>query len=259
VVPGQTGVDDWFGLVEHGLLTTTVADAALGFSVLAGRPPAKLVEPQRLRVAVSTRSPLAGVRPDAANRSAVSTAAKLLVAAGHDTVFAQPRYPTSIGVAGLATWFAAAYRVADGAGLDLRALQPRTRQHVRLGRLAVNRGYVRETQRSAWRARSIGFFADHGVDLLLTPALAATPPPAEGWARGRWRRNMAGSMRYAPYAAPWNLAGLPAIVFPVGMRRDGLPLAVQLVGPPGSELLLLAVAGQFELAHPWPRHAPGWL
>ena len=45
---------------------------------------------------------------------------------------------------------------------------------------------------------------------------------------------------------------------PVGVRPDGLPVAVQLVGPPGSELLLLAVAGQFELAAPWRRHAPSW-
>jgi amidase len=42
------------------------------------------------------------------------------------------------------------------------------------------------------------------------------------------------------------------------VRPDGLPLAVQLVGPPGSELLLLAVAGQFEVAAPWRRHAPTW-
>jgi amidase len=35
-------------------------------------------------------------------------------------------------------------------------------------------------------------------------------------------------------------------------------VGVQLVGPPGSELLLLAVAGQLEVAAPWPRHAPGY-
>jgi amidase len=63
------------------------------------------------------------------------------------------------------------------------------------------------------------------------------------------------NMRYAPYGAPWNVAGLPAIVFPVGVRPDGLPLAVQLVGPPDSELLLLAVAGQFEVMNPWQRLA----
>jgi amidase len=253
VVPSDLGVDDWFGLAENGVLTTTVADAVLGFSVLAGRGPAKLVEPQKLRVGVSQRSPLAGVRPDEPNRSAVAIASKLLVNAGHDTVIADPTYPIRLGFAGLATWLAAAYREADAAGLDLKALQPRTRQHVRLGRWAWRRGYVRQEQRDAWRERSIRFFADNKIDLLLTPALAATPPPAEGHASSRWRRNMLTNMRYAPYAAPWNIAGLPAIVVPVGTRPDGLPLGVQLVGPPDSELLLLAVAGQFEVANPWQR------
>ncbi|MGH3683285.1 MAG: amidase family protein, partial [Natronosporangium sp.] len=55
---------------------------------------------------------------------------------------------------------------------------------------------------------------------------------------------------------PWNVAGLPAIVVPVGTRDAGLPVAAQLVGPPGAERLLLAVAGQLEQAAPWPRHAP---
>jgi amidase len=93
---------------------------------------------------------------------------------------------------------------------------------------------------------------------MLTPALATTPPRADGWAGGSWRANVLASVRYAPYAAPWNIAGLPALVVPVGVRPDGLPLAVQLVGPPGAERRLLAVAGQFELASPWRRHAPGF-
>jgi len=255
VVPCDLGVDDWFGLVEHGVLTTTVADAVLGFSVLAGRRPEKLVEPAKLRVGVSLRSPVAGVRPDAPNREAVATAAKLLVGAGHDTVTADPVYPTKLGLAGLATWFASAYREAEAAGLDRKALQPRTRHHVRLGKFAWRRGWVRQEQRDAWREQSIKFFADQKIDLLLTPALAATPPAAEGHFANRWRRNMLTNMRYAPYAAPWNIAGLPAIVVPVGTRPDGLPVAVQLIGPPDSELLLLAVAGQFEVANPWQRLA----
>src|SRR3954462_7737680 len=53
VVPSGIGATDWFGLAEHGILATTVADATLGFSVLAGQEPARLVEPDRLRVAVS--------------------------------------------------------------------------------------------------------------------------------------------------------------------------------------------------------------
>ena len=110
--------------------------------------------------------------------------------------------------------------------------------------------------RAAWRERSIGFFTDNSVDLLLTPALAATPPQAEGWSRRSWQANMMNNIRYAPYAAPWNIAGLPSLVVPVGLRPDGLPVGVQLVGPPGSELLLLGVAGQFEIAAPGPGTPP---
>lgn len=258
VVPAQLGSDGWFGLVEHGVLATTVADAALGFAVLAGRRPDKLTPPQRLRVAVSLTSPVRGVRPDGPNRDAVAAAGRLLAAAGHDAVPVDPVYPTSLGLRGLATWFAAAAREAAGAGLDRGTLQRRSRRHVALGEWAQRRGLVREADRAAWRERSIAFFADNSVDVLLTPALAAAPPPALAWSTRSWQANLMACLRYAPYAAPWNIAGLPALVVPVGVRPDGLPVGVQLVGPPGSELLLLGVAGQFELAAPWSRHAPGW-
>jgi amidase len=258
VVPAGIGANDWFGLAEHGVLTTTVADAVLGFSVLAGRSPAKLVEPDRLRVAVSVRPPVTGVRLDKPNADAVATAARLLAGAGHDTVTAEPAYPTSLGLRGLATWFAGAYRDAEAAGLDPRTLQPRTRRHIAWGRWAWKRGYVRESDRQDWRARSEAFFADGSFDVMLTPALAATPPRADGWHRRSWRSNVFTCIRYAPYSAPWNVAGFPAVVVPMGVRPDGLPVGVQLIGPPGSELLLLAVAGQLEMAAPWRRHAPDW-
>ena len=255
VIPVDLGLDGWLGLVEHGILATTVADAALGFSVLAGRTPAKLTPPDKLRVGVALRSPVQGVRPDEPNRDAVATASRLLAQAGHDTVTAEPSYSANLGLMGLLTWFASAYREADASGLDLKKLQPRTRRHVRLGKLAWNRGWVRQQQRDAWRDKCIAFFHDRKIDVLLTPALAATPPPAEGHSARSWRRNILTNVRYAPYAAPWNIAGLPAIVVPVGIRPDGLPVGIQLVGPPDSELLLLSIAGQLEVANPWTRHA----
>jgi amidase len=43
------------------------------------------------------------------------------------------------------------------------------------------------------------------------------------------------------YTQPWNLAGFPAVTTTVG-ESAGRPLAVQLVGKPGSESVLLAVA-----------------
>jgi amidase len=256
VVPTLPGALAWLGLTEQGVLTTTVADAAVGFAVLAGQRPAPLTEPSRLRVAVSLKSPAAGVRPDAANRGAVATAGRLLVAAGHDTVRAEPSYPAWLTVRGIATWVGAAYRVADEAGVDPSTLQPRTRGHLTAGRLAWRRGLVRDIDRQRWREQCEDFLSSY--DVMITPALAGAPPAAASWHRRSWPTNLLVNARYAPYAAPWNMAGLPAIVVPVGTRPDGLPLGVQVVGPPSSEHLLLAIAGQIEQAAPWQRHAPGW-
>ena len=257
VVPCRLGAEDWFGLTEHGIIATTVADAALGFAVLADRDAVAVAEPPRQRIAVSLRSPVAGVRADRHNRAAVARAADLLTAAGHAVRRADPTYPVRLSLRGTATWFAAAYRDVAAAGLDRTTLQPRSQRHVALGERVWRRGYVREADRTAFRDRCLAFFSG-GHDLLLMPALASAPPLARQWSRRSWRSNMTACVRFAPFAAPWNIAGLPAIVIPLGTRPDRLPVGVQLVGPPGAEPLLLAVAGQLESANPWRRHAPGW-
>ena len=41
---------------------------------------------------------------------------------------------------------------------------------------------------------------------------------------------------------PQDLAGLPTCAVPVGFDDDGLPVAVQVTGPPRSEARVLAVA-----------------
>ena len=41
-----------------------------------------------------------------------------------------------------------------------------------------------------------------------------------------------------------NLAGIPAVSIPCGQTEEGLPLGLQLWGPPGSEGRLLDVAGR---------------
>jgi amidase len=258
VVPSGIGATDWFGLAEHGILATAVGDAAVGFSVLAGRAPERLVEPDRLRVAVSLRSPVAGVFPDADASRSTGAAARLMVRLGHDAVRADPAYPVALGLRGIATWFAAAYRDAAETGIDMYALQPRTRRHIALGERMLRTRLVREDDRTAWRERCRDWFADGRFDVLLTPALATAPPVAADWHKRSWQANVISSLRYAPYSAPWNIAGFPGVVVPMGVRTDGLPAAVQLIGRPGSELTLLAVAGQIEAAAPWRRHAPGW-
>ena len=73
-----------------------------------------------------------------------------------------------------------------------------------------------------------------------------------------WLANTGSNAFYAPFAAPWNVAGWPAMSVPTGNDSAGTPLAVQLVGPPGSESTLLAVARQLETAQPWRRVAPAF-
>jgi amidase len=203
---------------------------------------------------VSVRSPLVGVSADRDAKQGVARAVRALVTSGHSAHRAELYYPQTLGVATIATWFACA--ALDAEPFDLAELQPRTRRHAVMGRKTQR--LVRESDRQRWRDRVLGWLDDGGYDLLVTPILAGPPPRAQMWSRRSWQANLVGSMRYAPYAAPWNMAGLPAIAVPAGTRRDGLPVSVQIVGPPGSEELLLAVAGQIEAAAPWRQHAPGW-
>ena len=245
-------------MAENGVLATTVEDAERVFGVLAGRREGQsLAAPGRLRVAVSRRSPLTGVRPDADTVAGLGRAARALVAAGHSARKADPYYPVGVGAATLAHWFAGVATEVDELKLDVDRLQPRTRRHVLLGRTAIRRGLVKPAVLAGWRARVERFFGDH--DILLMPVLATAPVEAAAWATRSWQENMISSMRFAPYAVPWNLAGVPAITVPAGVRTDGLPAAVQIVAAPGGEDLLLAVARQLSAVAPWTRYAPGWL
>ncbi len=81
--------------------------------------------------------------------------------------------------------------------------------------------------------------------MLVTPVLAA-PPIRVGALTGL--RTLARAGRVVPFTPAWNVTGQPAISVPAGHTADGLPLAVQLVGRPGSEALLLGLAAQLERA-----------
>lgn len=255
VVPAHLGNGSWFDMAENGPLATTVDDAALMLSVLADEPAlANLGDPGRLRIALSTRVP--GATPlDRSWRGAANASAERLRAAGHTVIEAHPPYGQRLVLSEAVRWTA-------GTELDARdladrsQLQPRVRRHAALGRAALAVGLPREKGRTRWQAVAGKFFADH--DDLLTPTLAHQPPRAREWGVKGWWANTVSSAFYAPFAAPWNLAGWPAMSVPAGLGPAGTPLAVQLVGRPGSEAMLLAVARQLEVAQPWPRVSPAF-
>jgi amidase len=255
VVPAEIGADSWSGMAENGALATTVADLAVAHAVMAGEDPTAAAEPGRpLRIAVSTRSPLPGVRADAATRAAVDAVVAQLTAAGHTVVRKDPPITPGAAVGALARWMAGAHDDAEHLGLDRAALQPRSRTHARIGRLVRRARLVRPATGERFRDRVVGFFAD--VDLLLTPVTTGPPLAARPWHERSFLANVTANARWAPWTAAWNLAGLPALVLPAGQQPDGLPVAVQFVGPPGAEGRLLWLAGELERLQPWRRYAP---
>jgi amidase len=255
VVPAGIGADSWSDMAENGALATTVADLALAHAVLAGEEPAPPADPARpLRIAVSTRSPIPGLRADAPARAAVDAVVAQLVAAGHTVVRRDP--PMSMGAAmgALTRWLAGAEDDAEHLGLDRGELQPRSRTHARMGRIVRRAGMIRPGTQERFRERMATFFQD--VDLLLSPVTTGPPLAARPWHERSFMANVTANARWAPWTAAWNLAGLPALVLPAGNRPGGLPLAVQFVGPPNAETRLLWIAGQLERRLPWRRYAP---
>ena len=105
---------------------------------------------------------------------------------------------------------------------------------------------------SAQRALSILF---DEVDVLALPTMGRLPPSLEEFpASGIIPEESAGAL--LSFTAPFALTGHPAISVPCGFSRGGLPIGLQLVGPNGSEAVLLMVAGAFERATDWADRRP---
>jgi amidase len=252
VVPADIGHGDWFGMSENGPLATTVEDARLMFQVLAGTDPREPAPSSSSRgIALSVRSPLVGVTVTRPYADAARRAAEALAGAGHRVRRADPPYPLWLGTTSLAHWTAGT--AVDAEDLDPALLTRRTRVHAAVGRRFV-KGVRAGDRREQLRRRMEPFFAEHEV--LLTPALARRGPAAAPWHERGWLRNLLVNTNYSPLTPPWNLTGWPAMSVPFGTLPSGAPCAVQLVGRPGSELELLAVAEQLQELHPWRRTAP---
>ncbi len=94
----------------------------------------------------------------------------------------------------------------------------------------------------SWRASLLTVLGEAG--LLVLPTLAFFPPPlaeADQWP-------------YTRYTMPVNVSGFPALALPVPSSHQ-LPASLQLIGPPGSEALLLATGAIIEATAGYRRRA----
>ncbi len=119
--------------------------------------------------------------------------------------------------------------------------------------------------REAEWARTALFRAVQGLfeqyDLLVMPTMARTALPVghdaandqvmvDGVPTGITRQG------WTAYQYPFNLTGHPALTIPSGFGTDGLPTALQIVGPWGSETDILRLGAMLEQARPWAQHRP---
>jgi len=90
------------------------------------------------------------------------------------------------------------------------------------------------------------------VDVLITPVWPFLIPTIDASDAGANPDAAPLVQRIGHNTRPFNYLGLPAVTVPVGLDRNGLPLSVQLVGRPFSEMLLLRCARTLE------RHYSFW-
>lgn len=255
----------WSGLLTDGVLSRTVADAAAGLDAMAGHlpgdpywadtGPAPYLDAARapcpsLRVAFTTA---ATVAVDAETADAVRGVAELCEALGHSVVEAGPRTePLREPQVTVFTAMMAAQPVDDRSLLD-----PANARAAEFGDSLTAADLLRAIDVLHAESRKVvGFWDDH--DVLLTPTLTR-PAPRIGELGEDPESAGTEALDWLSFTYPANCTGQPAISLPLATHSNGLPIGVQLVGPPRGDRVVLALAAQLEAASPWADRVPhGW-
>ena len=100
-------------------------------------------------------------------------------------------------------------------------------------------------------------------DILVTPTMPLTAFPHPGDIGGNTEVDGVAvrlpAIDFHRLTEPMSHAGLPAISVPCGFDTDGMPVGLQIVGPPRADLLVLRVAHAFEQISNLTRHRPEFL
>jgi amidase len=249
-------------LGQNAGLSVTVRDAAAFLDVLAGYesgdshwapPPARPfldevgADPGRLRIAFTAEPPLP-YPVDARVEAVARDAADALAALGHDVVELTPDWHDEA----LLDWFATVWQISPALYpvADESLLTPLNRFLAERARATSSVDFARAVATLERFSRRVVATWDE-IDVVLTPTLARLPVPI-GWIfepEQPWEQFVRGAA-FTPFTPVVNVTGQPAASVPFG-TVDGLPVGVQLIGPPAGEALLIRLAAQLESAHPW--------
>ena len=265
-LPGFSG---WESLEHTGPITRTVSDAALMMDVMAGHDPR-----DRHSYPSEAESYLNGLDQGVAGLRVAWTPDL-----GYARVDPVVRAVTSGAVQTFADLGCAVEEAAPGFDDPAEAfgtLMLLNTDLTRMRELAVKRGDemdpellpILESSLTLAQCTDAGFvrkdvyntMADFFTrfDLLLTPTMA-TPPFELGVsqpAKVDGRAIPPGSPAWTPFTFPLNMTGQPAASVPCGWTDDGLPVGLQIIGPPKGDRLVLCAAAAFERAAPWAQRTP---
>jgi amidase len=266
-------------LTCEGVLTRTVADTAALLDVMAGyelgdaswapppeRPFAQSarLEAGRLRLGLALNMPLDDQPLDPVCGVAAREAAAELEALGHEVEEVEPPWSGHELLSDFTRLFGPMVSMTTLIGGRLAGRDPtaedvepltwvvweRVRQQDTLTFLSA------QSELQAVARAIITYCAP--FDAVITPALAQRPlriGELHGLGPDPWS-HYARSGAFTPYTAIINITGQPAISIPLFHGDDGLPTGVQLIGSPGREDVLLAIAAQLEQALPWSDRRP---
>jgi amidase len=272
--------DQWHGLVCEGVVTRSVRDTAAALDAIEGpgvgdpyfapRPATPFLgelgrDPGKLRIGVLRRRTIGDAPLHDDCQRALDVAIDALVELGHDVADAapealfEPAAPIFFEV--LASTHAAriveVVALLTGATAGPEHFEGYTWHLVERGREVGGAAYIGAYEwLQSWSRRVAGWW--EGFDLLLSPTLA-TPPPELGQLAdtgGSPAELLARVFEFAPFAAPFNVTGQPAISLPLFWNDADLPVGIQLGASYGREDLLLRVAAQLEKARPWSQQTP---
>jgi len=244
-----------------GPIARTVADAAIVMAAIAGYDP---MDPVSIRADVPRMTEAIG-RSVRALRIGVphapffqsldpeieaATKAALGVLAGITRSIVDVALPEvdSYTVLSAETYQYHAALLADPAK---RALyDPVTRERIMGGAGISSAQYIESRRRMILARNGVGRqFGE--VDLLVTPT-AMAPPVAIADAVAKVP-DESGMIRNT---LPFNVYGIPTISVPCGVTRAGLPIGLQISGPPLGEARVLALAHAYERATRWHERLP---
>ena len=254
--------EHWYGCTVLGGIGRSVLDVAIFDDAISTAPNSKAEhdrsltgaacrEPQRLRIAVSLKAAIPGVKPSPESIDAIEQTIELLRSLGHMVdahELAHPQLLTTF----TPRWAAG---IRDDAHDHGDNLARRTRQMATVGRWLSGRALRRSIERESAVAQRLNAVFDE-YDLVMTPVTAAPPPGAEISSTARALRTFNQGSPYVCYTPTWNYVGQPAASIPAGFDGDGLPRAIQLAGPPNSETTIVSLAAQIEKIAPWRRERP---